>query len=150
LTYQCVSQWCNNEIQFTEIVLTKHENLFNKKIQGLKPFSEYRINVTAKRGSNTESKPYGPMRTPPGKPLAIRNLSVFCKNESALWIKWQAPYPPTGNVSFYNITLKDGKTTQNSSSNSPCELWDDFTCATFTELKKKTNYTIIVNEPKLI
>jgi hypothetical protein len=60
-----------------------------------------------------------------------------------LWIKWQAPYPPTGNVSFY-ITLKDGETSQNSSSYSPCKLWDDFTCATFTELKKETNYTIIV------
>jgi hypothetical protein len=81
------------------------------------------------------------------EPQAIRNLSVFCKNESALWIKWQAPYPPTGNVSFY-ITLKDGETSQNSSSNSSCELWDDFTCATFTELKKETNYTIIVNDTK--
>jgi hypothetical protein len=71
LTYQCVSQWCNNKIQFTEIVLTKHQNLFNKKIQDLKPFSEYRINVTAKRGSNTESKTYGTMRTPPGSKLTI-------------------------------------------------------------------------------
>jgi hypothetical protein len=144
LTYQCVSQWCNDEILFTEIVQTKHQNSFNKKIPDLKPFSDYRVNVTAIRGCNTENKTYGTIRTPPGKPQAVRNLSVFCKNESALWIKWQAPYPPTGNVSLYNIILKDGETTQNSSSNSFCVLWDDFICATFTELKKETNYTIIV------
>jgi hypothetical protein len=66
-----------------------------------------------------------------------------------LWIKWQAPYPPTGNVSLYNIALKDDETTEKKSSNSSCELWDDFTCATFTELKKETNYTIIVNDTKV-
>ncbi|XP_068895202.1 receptor-type tyrosine-protein phosphatase S-like isoform X10 [Tenebrio molitor] len=142
--YQCVSQWCNKEIQFAEIVLTEHNDSFNKQIQGLKPFSDYRVNVTAIRGNNSVTRTYGTIRTPPGKPQAVRNLIVFCKNESALWIKWQAPYPPTGNVSLYNITLKDGETTQNSSSNSSCELWDDFSCATFTELKKETNYTIIV------
>ncbi|XP_068895209.1 receptor-type tyrosine-protein phosphatase beta-like isoform X17 [Tenebrio molitor] len=142
--YQCVSQWCNKEIQFAEIVLTEHNDSFNKQIQGLKPFSDYRVNVTAIRGNNSVTRTYGTIRTPPGKPQAVRNLIVFCKNESALWIKWQAPYPPTGNVSLYNITLKDGETTQNYSSNSSCELWDDFSCATFTELKKDTNYTIIV------
>jgi hypothetical protein len=150
LTYQCVSQWCNDEILFTEIVQTKHQNSFNKKIPDLKPFSHYRVNVTAIRGCNTENKTYGTIRTPPGKPQEVRNLRVFCKNESALWIKWQAPYPPTGNVSLYNITLKDSETTQNSYSNSSCELWDDFTCATFTELKKDTNYTIIVNDTKVL
>jgi hypothetical protein len=150
LMYQCVSQWCNKEIQFTEIALTKHNDSFNEQIQGLKPFSDYRVNVTAIRGNNSISRTYGTIRTPPGKPQAVRNLTVFCKNESALWIKWQAPYPPTGNVSLYNIALKDGETTEKNSSNSPCELWDDFWCATFKELKNQTNYNIIVNNTKLL
>jgi hypothetical protein len=33
LTYQCISQWCNKEIQFTEIVLTKHQNSSTKKFR---------------------------------------------------------------------------------------------------------------------
>jgi hypothetical protein len=144
LTYQCISQWCNKETEIIEIVLTKYRKQIKEEITGLQPFSDYRVNVTGIRGNNTESKIYETIRTLPGKPHAVRNLSVFCKNESALWIKWQAPYPPTGSVSLYNIAFKDGEKTTDFSSNSPCELWDDFICATFTELKKETNYTIIV------
>jgi hypothetical protein len=69
--YQCVSQWCNKEIQFTEIALTKHNNSFNKQIQGLKPFSDYRVNVIAIRGNNNVSRTYETIRTPPESKFTI-------------------------------------------------------------------------------
>jgi hypothetical protein len=69
--YQCVSQWCNKEIQFTEIDVTNHNDSFNKQIQGLKPFSDYRVNVIAIRGNNNVSRTYGTIRTPPGSKFTI-------------------------------------------------------------------------------
>jgi hypothetical protein len=71
LMYQCVSQWCNKQIQFREIALTKYNDSFNEQIQGLKPFSDYRVNVTAIRGNDSVSRTYGTIRTPPGSKFTI-------------------------------------------------------------------------------
>jgi hypothetical protein len=66
LTYQCISQWCNKETEIIEIVLTKYRKRIKEEIPGLKPFSDYRVNVTGIRGNNTESKIYETIRTLPG------------------------------------------------------------------------------------
>nr|XP_008196041.2 PREDICTED: uncharacterized protein LOC103313664 isoform X2 [Tribolium castaneum]XP_015837690.1 PREDICTED: uncharacterized protein LOC103313664 isoform X2 [Tribolium castaneum] len=146
ITYKCLSKWCSNNSARSEIVEVNYYNkTITQKLQGLMPYTNYSLNLTAIRGCNTKATKEFFKKTTPTRPKTVENLTADCTIDRTIQLKWKESYPPTGLVERYNILYKEknGKK-EYSNLTLPCSLWDNFVCAKITNLKKESEYTIEV------
>ncbi|XP_008195744.2 tyrosine-protein phosphatase 99A isoform X1 [Tribolium castaneum] len=143
ITYKCLSKWCSSSSNRNEIVVVNNYNeTISQNLGGLMPYTSYSLTVTAIRGDKKKSLPPFTKSTSPDKPRPVRNLSIYCTNETTIWLKWKESYPPRGYIESYNITYgeKNGEKGY-STLTSRCAL---FVCANLTGLKNGTEYEIEV------
>ncbi|RZC38748.1 fn3 domain containing protein [Asbolus verrucosus] len=101
ITPSCFNKWGKRHKAKT-YQLPKTELLLNE----LTPFSDYRLKMKFCRNETNcdnvvESHTF---KTAPGVPHAVKDLLVYSKNESTIYLRWKPPYPPTGILDyFYNV-----------------------------------------------
>ncbi|XP_064211981.1 receptor-type tyrosine-protein phosphatase C isoform X4 [Tribolium castaneum] len=139
----CESQWCLNQVVEENVLTNYSTRLVFKKFV---PFTNYRLIVTAQKQNHAFQERYYAIEAKPFFPPVINNLSVYSKNLTTLWIRFQVSEKNGTYYIWYtdqNVTVPPNKVTARQ-----CELWSNFLCGRIENLQPATNYIIVVESKK--
>eukprot|EP00096_Caligus_rogercresseyi_P005755 TRINITY_DN2175_c0_g1_i1.p1 TRINITY_DN2175_c0_g1~~TRINITY_DN2175_c0_g1_i1.p1 ORF type:complete len:556 (-),score=192.51 TRINITY_DN2175_c0_g1_i1:2142-3809(-) len=104
-----LSPWVLNEGQPLEHRVLS-DFIFEYYFQKLRPYTTYAVRVYALNRGVKEVNPgvylKAKNRTLPTRPSPPKDLQIKSLNRS-LFLEWEAEYPPSGEVEFYHIQLKE-------------------------------------------
>jgi hypothetical protein len=145
LQYFCDSGWCKDELVYNHTITVNSvdddgENTY--KFENLTPFTDYKAIVIARKSESARIyysiKP--DQLNPPGM-----NMSVYCNNETTLWVKFQLPLKTS--ESDYRLWYKKSDPDSRPmklETLSRCEFWDGFVCGRIDNLTQGIDYSLIV------
>jgi hypothetical protein len=147
LQYFCDSGWCKNELVYNHTITVnsvddREENMY--KFENLTPFTDYKAVVTERKSDNIRLYP---SIKPDRLNLPGVDLSVYCSNETTLWVKFQLPLKTS--ESNYRIWYKQSDPDSRPmrlETLSRCEFWDGFVCGRIDNLAKGIDYSLIVEQ----
>jgi hypothetical protein len=163
LQYFCDSGWCKNDPVYNHTITVNSvdddgENTY--KFENLTPFTDYKAIVTARKSDSIRLYPsIKPDQLSKlinwKKDLSINfeqldlpgvDLSVYCSNETTLWVKFQLPLKTS--ESDYRIWYKKSDPDSRPmklETLSRCEFWDGFVCGRIDNLANGTDYSLVVS-----
>ncbi|XP_063908265.1 uncharacterized protein LOC135126273 isoform X3 [Zophobas morio] len=142
----CISEWCTNtSTKVGPYHLQNYSTNITRDVKGLSPFTEYSITVTAKRIGQHDKKQTYLTKSMPSAPQPVNILHLYSSDEDTLFIRWKEPFPPTGKIEAYNVTLSDNTTIPTTTNRtSSCEMWSEFQCTNISREKKVSVYKVTV------
>jgi hypothetical protein len=147
LQYFCDSGWCKNKLVYNHTITLNsvddhEENMY--KFENLTPFTDYKALVTERKSDNIRLYP---SIKPDRLNLPGVDLSVYCSNETTLWVKFQLPLKTS--ESDYRIWYKKSDPDSRPmklETLSRCEFWDGFVCGRIDNLANGTDYSLVVEQ----
>jgi hypothetical protein len=163
LHYFCDSGWCKDQLVYNHTITVNSvdddgENTY--KFENVIPFTDYKAIVTARKSGS--ARLYYSIKPDQlsklinwKKDLSINfeqldlpgvDLSVYCSNETTLWVKFQLPLKTS--ESNYRIWYKQSDPDSRPmrlETLSRCEFWDGFVCGRIDNLAKGIDYSLIVS-----
>lgn len=152
ITFTCLENWCTDkdrDVDKNDLFDYSSSKTSYKLRTSLLSFSHYKLKIKCCRENNcrtiVENKN---IQTKAAPPSTVRAFLIYSKNDSSISIRWQEPYPPSGNLEKYKINYNAANQESKSKTvkNSPCILWADYRCFTLTNLNKNTKYSIQVSK----
>ncbi|GLV46525.1 draper, partial [Carabus blaptoides fortunei] len=134
----CKESWCkmqriNNIIPSTDANYTFTELL---------PYTLYEIHVTSSKKQFVLKK----IKTGASVPPAVRNLTVYSRDEGYLALRWQPPFPPYGELESYDLTYKNCNLEKGDSlvitKPTLCNLWNNFLCHRIINVEANQCYKV--------
>ncbi|XP_065167698.1 uncharacterized protein [Atheta coriaria] len=148
LSATCRSEWCEG-IMTNHSELVQYKNM-NTAIQKLLPYTNYFMEIYL---SSKPIKTYSKLGsvdfiTLASVPNQVKYAEVYSSTENSLFLRWSAPYPPTGVLSTFLIQFKSTKwswTPHTIKEISPCKIWTNMFCTTLVDLYENRVYVISIS-----
>ncbi|XP_063908283.1 uncharacterized protein LOC135126279 isoform X2 [Zophobas morio] len=138
----CISEWCTNEsTKIDPYHLLNYSTNITRDVKGLSPFTDYSIIVIAKRPGQHDKKQSYLTKSMPSAPQPVNTLHLYSSDEDTLFITWTEPFPPTGKIEAYNVTLRDHTSILVRTN---CKMWPEFQCTNIPRGKKVSVYHVTV------
>ncbi|XP_076268918.1 receptor-type tyrosine-protein phosphatase F-like isoform X1 [Rhynchophorus ferrugineus] len=133
--------WCLGNVTKTYNVTVGEMRTVEFSYSSLVPYCNYTYQLEIYRSNiSVDIKKEGRFQTQPTAPLRPTEFDVFSKGKTYADLRWKPPYPPTGEIDYYELTIKYYWSTTDVFDANKCKLWPEYYCYRIKNLTSSYSY----------
>ncbi|KAF7265619.1 hypothetical protein GWI33_020978, partial [Rhynchophorus ferrugineus] len=137
--------WCLGNVTKIYNVTVGEMRTVEFSYSSLVPYCNYTYQLEIYRSNvSVDIKKEGSFQTHPTAPLRPTEFDVFSKGKTYADFRWKPPYPPTGEIDYYELTIKYYWSTHYITTDvfdaNKCKLWPEYYCYRIKNLTSSNSY----------